>query len=251
MHLSIKDLSYSINNKQILNNISVDVKRNEFVGIIGPNGSGKSTFLKNIYKVLKPNHGCIYINNKSIIDMSNKKLANEIAVVAQENSSSFDFSVKDIVLMGRYPKKSMFESSNKTDEALVKESLEQVGLVNFEDRKFNQLSGGEKQRVLIARAMVQETELIILDEPTNHLDIGYQIKTLKFLKNSKKTVFAALHDLNIAARYCDKIYVFFEGEVIGFGRPKDILNPELIKKLYDVDADILFNNENHLVIDYK
>lgn len=249
MYINIKDLAYSVDNKQILNDISLHMEKGEFVGVIGPNGSGKSTFLKNIYKILKPDDGCIYINEKDVLKMNNRDFANEVAVVAQENSSSFDFTVQDIILMGRYSKKKLFEGSNKKDLELVKNALSTVGMENFEKRSFSRLSGGEKQRILIARAIVQETEVLILDEPTNHLDIGSQIKTLKLLKKSNKTILTALHDLNIAARYCDKIYVIYEGEIIRSGKPKDILDKELIQVLYDIEAEVI-KNENYISINY-
>lgn len=249
MYINIKDLAYSVDNKQILNDISLHMEKGEFVGVIGPNGSGKSTFLKNIYKILKPDDGCVYINEKDVLKMNNRDFANEVAVVAQENSSSFDFTVQDIILMGRYSKKKLFEGSNKKDLELVKNALSTVGMENFEKRSFSRLSGGEKQRILIARAIVQETEVLILDEPTNHLDIGSQIKTLKLLKKSNKTILTALHDLNIAARYCDKIYVIYEGEIIRSGKPKDILDKELIQVLYDIEAEVI-KNENYISINY-
>lgn len=249
MYINIKDLTYSIDNKQILNDISLHMEKGEFVGVIGPNGSGKSTFLKNIYKILKPNDGCVYINEKDVLKMNNRDFANEVAVVAQENSSSFDFSVQDIILMGRYSKKKLFEGSNKKDLELVKNALNTVGMKNFEKRSFSRLSGGEKQRILIARAIVQETEVLILDEPTNHLDIGSQIKTLKLLKRSNKTILTALHDLNIAARYCDKIFVIHGGKIIRSGKPMDILDEELIKTLYDIESEVIING-NYVSVNY-
>lgn len=249
MYVDIKEVKYSIEDKDILKGISINIKKGQFVGIIGPNGSGKSTFLKNIYKILKPDEGSIYINGKDIVKISNREFANEVAVVAQESGTSFDFTVKDVILMGRYSKKRLFERSNKKDLELVKKALKCVGMDGFEERSFTRLSGGEKQRILIARAIVQETEVLILDEPTNHLDIGSQIKTLKLLKESKKTILTALHDLNIASKYCDIIFVIDNGEILRFGSPKEIIDEKLIKRLYDIDSEVnIINNE--IVINY-
>ncbi|WP_053956419.1 ABC transporter ATP-binding protein [Inediibacterium massiliense] len=238
MYLKIENLDYEIEDKKICDTISVYVKKGEFVGIIGPNGSGKSTLLKNIYKVLKPKRGTIYLNHHNLLKLSNREVAQQMAVVAQENNIAFDFSVRDIVLMGRYPTKKLFEGSNHEDIEIAKDALKKVGMENIEDKSFSKLSGGEKQRILIARAMAQKTEFLILDEPTNHLDIGYQIKILKFLKKLQKTIVISLHDLNMAAEYCDRIYAIKDGRIVKSGTPNEVLNAELIKELYGVDVEI-------------
>ncbi|MGL5718227.1 MAG: ABC transporter ATP-binding protein [Paraclostridium sp.] len=145
--------------------------------------------------------------------------------------------------MERYFKKKMFEGSNKKDLEFVKNALDTVGMKGFEKRSFSSLSGGEKQRILIARAIVQETEVLVLDEPTNRLDIGSQIKTLKLLKKSNKTILTALHDLNIAARYCDRIFIIYEGKIIRSGKPKDILDKEIIRTLYDIESEVVISGD--------
>lgn len=247
MYIDIKEIKYSIEDKNILKGINLNVEKGQFVGIIGPNGSGKSTFLKNIYKILKPDDGCVYINGKDILKISNREFANEVAVVAQENAASFDFSVKDIILMGRYSKKKLFDRSDKNDLILVNKALETVGMNGFEERSFIKLSGGEKQRILIARAIVQETEVLILDEPTNHLDIGAQIRTLKLLKKSNKTILTALHDLNIASKYCDIIFVIDKGEILKYGKPIEVIDKELIKHLYGIDSEINIQGDSVMI----
>ena len=238
MYLEIENLDYEIENKKICDKIKLQVNKGEFVGIIGPNGSGKSTLLKNIYKVLKPKGGTIYLNSKDLIKSSNREAAEEMSIVAQENNVGFDFSVKEIVLMGRYPSKKLFEGSNSQDIQIVRDALEEVGMESMEKKSFSKLSGGEKQRILIARAIAQDTEFMILDEPTNHLDIGCQIKILKLLRTLKKTILISLHDLNMAAEYCDRIYAIKDGKIVDSGTPKQVLKPELIKELYKVDAYI-------------
>lgn len=247
--LNVKNLTYTIRHKTLVQDISLDVNDGEFVGIIGPNGSGKSTLLKNIYKMLVPDSGEILLDGQSLLHMSNRQMAQKIAVVSQENNANFDFTVAEVVQMGRYPRKKLMESANDDDRQIVRESLALVGMEPFHDRSFLSLSGGEKQRALIARALAQQTDMVILDEPTNHLDIGSQMKTLQLLKNSGKTVLTALHDLSFAAKFCDRVYALHNGHVYSFGNPMEVISKEMIKELYGVDAE-LFERDGKIYIDY-
>ena len=248
--LKVENITYGTKQKEILKGISLQVKQGEFVGVIGPNGSGKSTLLKNIYKMLTPKSGDILLDGKSRVKMSNRQMAERLAVVAQESEANFDFTVGEVVQMGRYPRKRLMEAANEQDREKVKESLQLVGMEDFLNRSFLTLSGGEKQRVLIARALAQETEMVILDEPTNHLDIGSQIKTLSLLKHSGKTVLTALHDLSLAARFCDRIYVLKDGENLCDGKPSELISSELVKTLYHIDAEV-FQRNKKIYIDYQ
>ena len=247
--LKVENIVYKTKQIEILRGVSLEVNRGEFVGVIGPNGSGKSTLLKNIYRMLTPTSGEIWLDEKSLIRMSNRKMAEQLAVVAQESEANFDFTVGEVVQMGRYPRKKLMEAANDQDRDMVKHALQLVGMEEFLDRSFLTLSGGEKQRVLIARALAQETELIILDEPTNHLDIGSQIKTLSLLKDSGKTVLTALHDLSLAARFCDRIYVLKDGKNLCDGKPETLISSELVKELYQIDAEV-FSRKDRIYIDY-
>ena len=237
--LKVENITYGTKQKEILKGISLQVKQGEFVGVIGPNGSGKSTLLKNIYKMLTPKSGDILLDGKSLVKMSNRQMAERLAVVAQESEANFDFTVGEVVQMGRYPRKRLMEAANEQDREKVKESLQLVGMEDFLNRSFLTLSGGEKQRVLIARALAQETEMVILDEPTNHLDIG-----------SQKTVLTALHDLSLAARFCDRIYVLKDGENLCDGKPSELISSELVKTLYHIDAEV-FQRNKKIYIDYQ
>lgn len=248
--LQVKDLSYEIKKQIILQDVSLEVREGEFVGIIGPNGSGKSTLLKNIYKVLRPGSGSILLKEENLLTMSNRRMANHISVVAQESGANFDFTVEEVVQMGRYSKKSLLETANEEDKGIVKQALMRTGMEAFKDRSFLTLSGGEKQRVLIARSFAQETEMIILDEPTNHLDAGSQMKILTLLKNSGKTVLAALHDLALAGRFCDRIYVLQKGRVDCSGTPSAVISDELIRRLYETEANV-FRYKEKMYIDYQ
>lgn len=248
--LEVKDLCYQIRGKEIVKHASLTVKDGEFVGIIGPNGSGKSTLLKNIYKVLKPTSGQIMLDGKDLLAMSNREMASHLAVVAQENGANFDFTVEEVVEMGCYSRRKLFESNGGKERALVYQMLQKTGMEELAERSFLSLSGGEKQRVLIARAFAQETPMIILDEPTNHLDAGSQMRTLKLLKESGKTVLTALHDLSLAARFCDRIYVMYQGSDSVSGTPEEVISSELIRKLYDLDGKV-FHYDGRLYIDYE
>ncbi|HLR20994.1 MAG TPA: ABC transporter ATP-binding protein [Tissierellaceae bacterium] len=247
IEISTKGLDAHLGGKQILENINIHIKNKEFVGIIGPNGSGKSTLLKCIYRTLKPSNGIVYINNKSLEKISIKETAKRIAVVSQHNEVEFDFSVVDMVLIGRSPHKRFMERDNPSDYKMALESLEKVGMIDFKDRSFNSLSGGEKQRIILARALAQDTKCLILDEPTNHLDIKYQLQFMSIAKDLNITVLSAIHDLNLAAIYCDKIYALKGGKIIDYGAPIKILTQELIKNLYDVNSKIVLDKETDLV----
>ncbi|MGN0354405.1 MAG: ABC transporter ATP-binding protein [Muricoprocola sp.] len=249
LQLKVENLGYQVRQKVILQDVSLEVYKGEFIGIIGPNGSGKSSLLKNIYKMLVPDKGNIYLEGQDLLRMSSHKMAQHLAVVAQENDANFDFTVREVVQMGRYPRKKLLETVNQQDAGIVQQMLKKVQMEQFIDRSFLSLSGGEKQRVLIARALAQETEMIILDEPTNHLDIGSQIKTLNLLKQTGKTVLTALHDLSIAARYCDRIYVLKDGRSYADGKTREIINSRLVEELYHLKADVFMKN-GRLFVDY-
>jgi iron complex transport system ATP-binding protein len=242
--LQVENLRFSIDKKEILKGISFDVPKGSFIGVIGPNGCGKSTLLKNIYRLHKPSSGSIILDDKELSKMKDKECAKEIAVLAQEGSSQFDFTVEQIVKMGRYPYKSMFEDYSKNDLKMVKDMLKKVGLDDYSGRSFSKLSGGEKQRTLIARALVQNTDFLILDEPTNHLDIGYQIQLMDLVKSLNITTLSAIHDMNIASMYCDYIVVMKKGQVIKFGTVEEVITSEMLKEVFGVNAYVGVNPIN-------
>lgn len=241
MVLDISSLSFNFGSKNILADIDLSIKNNGIVGIIGPNGSGKSTLLKCIYRVLKPKTGTIFIDGKNINDYQFKETAKKMAVVAQHNDTHFDFNVLEMVLIGRSPHKKFMERDSAEDIELAYKALEQVNMKDFADRNFSSLSGGEKQRIILARALVQNTDCLILDEPTNHLDIKHQLHFMSLAKDLKITVISAIHDLNIAAMYCDKIYALKEGQIIASGSVDEVITEEVIKTLYDVEAKIIYD----------
>ena len=226
----------------IRDRISVDSGNKELVGIIGPNGSGKSTLLKCIYRVLKADSGAVYLDGDELYSMNAKSSAKKMAVVAQHNYYNFDFSVREVVLMGRAPHKKALERDNAKDYQIVEEALQRVQMEQFADRSFSTLSGGEQQRVILARALAQQTPALILDEPTNHLDITHQIMLMELVKTLDVTVISAIHDLNIAAAYCDRIYILKDGVLEACGTPAEVLTTEMIKKIYKVDAEVAYDS---------
>lgn len=251
MEISTKDLEVFLEGTRIIKGMSVEIKEKEFVGILGPNGSGKSTLLKCIYRVLHPKSGEVQLNGKAIQAYSVKESAREMAVVAQHNYYNFDFSVQDVVLMGRSPHKKAMERDNANDFGIVLESLEKVGMKEFRDRSFSTLSGGEQQRVILARALAQKTNCLVLDEPTNHLDIKYQLQLMDIVRSLNLTVVSAIHDLNIAAMYCDKIFVVKDGKIVAFGTPEEVLTKEFIREVYEVDVELLKDQDGLLHILYR
>ena len=242
--LRTKGLSYAYADKNTIEDISLEVRCGEFVGIIGPNGSGKSTVLKNIYRALKPDCGEILLDGENLLSMPYKKSALKMAVVGQENDIPFDFTVEEMVAMGRNPRKKLFDIDTAEDRAMVHHALEHLGMENMAERSYLRLSGGEKQRVLLARAVCSECDFFVLDEPTNHLDISYQLEIFDFIKRLDITVLAAIHDLNMAALYCDRIYVLKDGHIVLSGTPEEVLTEENIFNIYGVYSKVTKNSEN-------
>lgn len=239
MKLETKDLSVTLGKKEIVHQVSLQVQSGEFVGLIGPNGSGKTTLLKSIYRVLKPAGGIAYLDGKDIRSMSHRQSAQTMGVVSQFTNLSFDFTVEDIVLMGRAPHKGTFSRDNAQDYAIVEECLRRVDMLDFRTRSFLTLSGGEKQRILLARALAQQVKLLVLDEPTNHLDIKYQIQIMDVVKSADVGVLAALHDLNLTLMYCTYLYVLKNGQVVAQGKPEEVITEDLIRRVYEVDCQVL------------
>ncbi len=239
MDIQAEQLRITLGDSEILKGVDFAAQGKQLVGIIGPNGSGKSTLLKCLYRVLKPNAGLVQLDGKKLEQWSPRESAKRIAVVAQHNYYNFEFSVQDVVLMGRAPHKRALDRDTVEDYEIVHRSLETVGMAGFEDRSFATLSGGEQQRVILARALTQDTPCLILDEPTNHLDIKYQLELMELVKRLDRTVISAIHDLNIAAMYCDQLIALQNGRVVGSGTPQQLLTPSFIHEVYGVRAEVM------------
>ena len=250
MQIRTEDLKAVLNGNPILKGVSLQAGEKQLIGVIGPNGSGKSTLLKCIYRVLQPTGGAVFLDGKSLSEYSFRESALKTAVVAQHNYYNFDFSVRDVVLMGRSPHKKTLERDNAQDFRIVEEALTKVGMLHFAERSFSTLSGGEQQRVILARALAQQTPCLILDEPTNHLDIKYQLQLMDLVRGLDRTVITAVNDLNIAAMYCDWLYAVKDGRVLGQGTPKALLTPEFIRQVYEVEAEVSTDRNGMLRVLY-
>jgi iron complex transport system ATP-binding protein len=238
MKVKVDNVSWTIESQRIVDAIHLEIQSGEFVGVIGPNGSGKSSLLQMIYRLYHPTTGTIFLNERDIWSIGAKEVAQNEAVLPQESVSDFDFTVEEIVFMGRTPHKKLFDADTKDDDLIVKNALSRVGMESFAQRIFRTLSGGEKQRVLIARALAQQAKALVLDEPTNHLDIRSQLEILELLRSLKVTIIIALHDLNIAATYCDRLYLLQAGRVVAHGQPQEVLTPATIESAYGVKAEV-------------
>jgi iron complex transport system ATP-binding protein len=241
MNLEVNHVSVSLSRKAIVKDVSLKVEEGRFVGLIGPNGSGKSTLLKAIYKVLSPHEGTIFLNGEDLIRSRPRIIARSMAVVGQFNELDFDFTVREMVMMGRTPHKTLLEQDTAADFELTARALALVDMTVYADRSYQSLSGGEKQRVVLARAIAQEPRLLVLDEPTNHLDIKYQLQILRIVKKLGVGVLAALHDLSLAAEYCDYLYMLQKGSLVAEGPPESVLTQELIEAVYDVGCQTYTN----------
>jgi iron complex transport system ATP-binding protein len=250
MSLRIQALSIDIGGRRIVSDIDVTVPDGRFVGLLGPNGSGKSTILKALYRVHRPVAGHVLLDGSDLLSMRPKVAARRVAVVAQESTVEFDFTVLEMVMIGRTPHKRAFEREDEEDRLVVAGALERVGCEHLAARSFNTLSGGEKQRVLIARAVAQGADHLILDEPTNHLDIRYQIDVLELIAGLGITVLAALHDLSLAALFCDTVYLLTDGRIVTGGPPESVITSERVAHAYGADVLIIEHPETgtpHLI----
>jgi len=247
MKLSVKEIDFYYDSIKVLENVTFEVGEREILGIVGPNGSGKTTLLRCINMVLKPKIGTILINDKSIFKLDRKEIAKKIGVVPQNSTIYFPFTVFDIVLMGRTPHLDRLDKESPKDLEIAKVAMEITNTLHLADRLIDEISGGEKQRVIIARALTQEPKILLLDEPTLHLDINHQLEILKLVKKlakkSRLVVILVSHDLNLASRYCDKLMLLSLGRIYSIGSPKDVLTPENIKKVYNVDVEVNYHQK--------
>jgi iron complex transport system ATP-binding protein len=234
MVISAAGVSFAYGNHPALTDANLTARAGEVVGVIGPNGSGKSTLLRTLYGALRPRAGLICVDDTPVGSLAPAAVARRIGVVAQEPPSGFPLTVADMVLLGRSPHRTAFERYTASDRALAVQALREAGVEHLARRNYEQLSGGEKQRVLIARALAQDTDHLLLDEPTNHLDIRHQHTVLQCVRKLGVTTVVVLHDLNLAARYCDRIVLLHDGHVVAVGDPDTVLTPEVLEPVYQV-----------------
>ncbi len=236
MKLDVRGVAVDLSGRRIVRDVALEVAPGEVVGLIGPNGSGKSTLLRAVYRMLRPAAGLVALGGDDVWRLSARESARRTAVVVQEAPGEFEFTVGEVVLMGRTPHKGRLQGDTRADEEIARGALARVGMAAFAGRAFNTLSGGEKQRALIARALAQEPRLLVLDEPTNHLDIRFQLEVLELVRGLGVTILVTLHDLNLAASYCDRLYLLCEGRIEAAGRPEEVLTPALVGAVFGVEA---------------
>ena len=242
--LSIENLKWQPDSESnyILNNISSKFDEGGFYGILGPNGSGKTSFIRHILRFLETKEGNIYLEDKNINKYTRKELATRISFVPQNVNMDINFSVFDIVAMGRTPYQRRFEDLNRRDHELINHAMEITNCTYLKDKPFSYLSGGEAQRVLVARAIAQDTKYLILDEPISHLDIRYQVELMETLKRlneeENKTIIAILHDLNLSSSYCKDIILMKNGSVYAEGSVEDVFTKENLRSVYNIDFEI-------------
>lgn len=251
--LSADDVCVALDNQPILHDLSFEIAPGTWVGLLGPNGSGKTTLLRAISGVL-PYDGQLLLDGRPVQDWMPRSLAQRVAFVRQSPTLTFDFTVKDLVLLGRSPHKRWLQSYNSYDRQLAQEALAQVELEGFGERSVLSLSGGELQRVFLAQALVQEADFLLLDEPTAHLDVHYQfafMDQVQELVDKGRTILSVFHDLELAARYAERLLVLNEGRLVADGAPPDVLTPDLIATVFRMTASVQRGVDGTLRIDYR
>ncbi|WP_215450397.1 ABC transporter ATP-binding protein [Streptomyces sp. ATCC 21386] len=234
--ITTTQLSWSVKGHRLLDNIEMAAHDGKIVGLLGPNGSGKSTLLRLLAGLRRPDTGTIHFDDTSLHDLSRRVRARRLAVVEQDVSAHNHVNVRQVVELGRTPFRGRFDALTEQDRRIVDAALERTDITGKQYQSWHTLSGGEKQRAQLARALAQEPQEILLDEPTNHLDIRHQLELLDLLTSLEVTCVVALHDLNLAARYCDHIVVLDHGEVAAAGAPEAVLTRDLIQSVYGVDV---------------
>jgi cobalamin transport system ATP-binding protein len=237
----------------VLDGVSLDVPEGAIVALLGPNGSGKTTLLRVLSGLLPPSTGEVRLEGRDVRTLARRELARKLAVVPQETHLAFDFTVIDLVLMGRYPHLGAFELEGAQDVAIARDALAATGTAALEDRRFSTLSGGEKQRVVIAAALAQATGILLLDEPTASLDLGFQLEVTALLRQLNRdrgiTMVVSTHDLNLAAALAHDVVLLRRGRVLAHGPVADVLTVDSIRALYGVDAEVRFHaGAGHLTV---
>ena len=248
--------SYGLGEENLLDGINLNIEKGKFIGILGPNGCGKSTLLKVILKYLNPKEGIIKIENKELKEYTQSELAEILSFVPQKSSLTMPLTVEDVVYMGRVPyMKNKWTGFDREDREKVEKIMQMLKIDKFKNRVVFSLSGGEFQRVLLARALVQNTNIMLLDEPTSALDMNYALEIMKltsyFVKNENLTAVMVLHDLNLASMYCDSIILLKEGKIAYEGTPKELFKPEILEEIYGFNCEVIENNGFSYVIPNK
>ncbi|MEU4100448.1 ABC transporter ATP-binding protein [Streptomyces tanashiensis] len=238
MRITAEDLSWSVAGTPVVRGVGADIAPGETVGLLGPNGSGKSSLLRCLAGLRTPDAGTVRYDGASVRDWSARRIARHVAFVDQNTGADSDLRVADVVGLGRLPFRDRWRGPDATDRAVVAEALEHLGLAALAERPWKALSGGERRRAHIARALAQRPYGLLLDEPTNHLDVRHQLQLMELLAGTDQTVLVALHDLSLAARYCDRLLLLHHGHLIASGPPAAVLTAERLAEVFEVDAEL-------------
>lgn len=244
MRLSAQDISLSIGDVTVLKSVFLDIIPGEFLGIVGPNGSGKTSLISLLAGIRQPTSGQVLLDGEPIHRLGRQKIARSLALVEQQAETAERVTARQAVELGRIPHLGVLSPWSGKDDRIVDEAINHVNMGRHSNRLWHTLSGGERQRLHIARALAQQPKILLLDEPTNHLDIGHQIGLLHLVHQQKLTVVAALHDLNHAAMFCDRVAMMVGGSIVAFGRPSEILNSERIRNIFNVNAHVRIEGDS-------
>ncbi|MDG9690159.1 ABC transporter ATP-binding protein [Streptomyces sp. DH17] len=239
MDLRLDELSVVTNGSTLVRALSLEVADGQVVGLVGPNGSGKSTALRCVYRALRPTSGTVWLGEQDLTRLPLRHSARTVAAMTQDGGVDFDFTVEEVVALGRVPHLRGNQALSGRERELCERAMEQLDIGHLAQRGVLTLSGGERQRVLLARALVQEPKVLVLDEPTNHLDVRHQVDLLSLLRGSGLTVLVVLHDLNLAAAACDRLGVLSRGRLVASGAPAEVLTTELVGDVFGVRASVV------------
>ena len=250
MILRVENIKVALNSVDVLKDVEFEVKEGELIALLGPNGSGKSTLLRTIFGLIKPACGAVYLNGRKLHDMRIAEVAKSLGYLPQENSET-KLRVIDVVLLGRTPYIGMKPS--REDLKIARQALSMVGMEDFENRRFSELSGGEKQKVMLARTFCQQAKLLLLDEPTSHLDIKSQVEVMGIVKrtvNNGKAAIVAIHDINLAASFCNRILMIKDGRIVYAGEPEEVINSESIADVFGIEVEVIRHKSGIFVVPF-
>ena len=239
MRIDYDDVTVQIGGTTILEAVAPAAESGEFIGIVGPNGSGKSTLLRCLYRAVSPSAGRVLVDDTDIAAIGMRANARQVAALTQDTTTPFDFTAAEVVATGRLPHTPLLRGTHRRDAEICAAAMATADIAHLADRGFLSLSGGERQRVLIARALAQQPKVLVLDEPTNHLDVHHQYSVLSAARELGITVVAALHDLNLAAQYCDRLFVLHGGRIVCSGTPHEVITAEVIARWFSIGGHIV------------
>lgn len=236
--IELEDVTVSYGDTPVIDGASLTVDDGEFVALVGPNGAGKTTLLRTVNGLVEPAAGHVRITGEDVLSLSAREVGRLVATVPQDTSIAFDFTVQELVEMGRTPHRARFGGPTAADQRAIESAMKRTETAQFADRPVGAISGGERSRALLARALAQETPALLLDEPTASLDINHQLRTLSLVTEVEKTTLAAIHDLELAARFADRMALLSDGTIVATGPPVDVLTAERLQQAFDIDVAV-------------